>query len=190
MPDEFDKILEAEKYIENIAEEIARLKNAATLLDNAQLQNEKILNSAESVVEGVKTLVDTFKEVVSNLSSLNINQRLSELEIKVNQLNEFTHKHAGDTSETITKTSNEVDSLKIQAQEIAKNSLNATDLLNAGQEDIDSEVKKLQSVTREFADNTAISIAAIGEKLGTINDLLVEHTQKRGFFSRFKKRKT
>lgn len=190
MPDENDKILEAEKSIENIAEEMARLKNAATLLDNTQIQNENIINSAESVVEGVKTLVETFKEVVSNLSSLNINQRLSELENKVIQLSELTNKHAGDTSEVIAKTAKEVDFLKIQTQEIAKNSSNATELLNAGQEDIDSEVKKLQSVSREFAENTASSMAALDERLKSINDLLVEHTQKRGFFSRFKRRKT
>ena len=190
MPDEIDKILEAEASIQNIAAELARLKNAATLLEDAQNQNETILTSAESVINEVKNLISTFKEVVSNLSSLNINQRLSELEMQVRQLRDFTHEHAEDTSKVIKKTVKDVDKLRSLAQETAKNSKNAMDLLNAGQEDIDMEVKKLHSVTQEYADNYISSMATTDEKLTKINNLLVQFTQKRGLFSLFKKRKS
>ncbi len=190
MPDEIDKILEAEASIQKIAAELARLKNAATLLENTQKQNEIVLTSAETVVNEVQNLIATFKEVVSNLSSLNINQRLSELESQVKQLGDFTQKHAEDTSKVIMKTEKNVDELRTSTQEAAKYSTNAMDLINAGQEDIDTEVKKLHTITKEFIGNTTSLLEASDEKLTKINNLLVQFTQKRGLFSLFKKRKS
>ena len=164
MPEETDKILEAEASIQKIAEELSRMRNAASLLENAQHQNESVLNTAETVVSEIQILISTFKEVVSNLSSLNINQRLSELENQAQKLIDFTQKHAEDTSKMLSNVGTDLDQLRELTQTSAKNNSNAMKLLNAGQEDID-------------------------EKLVKITELLVQLTEKRGLFSKFRKRK-
>lgn len=165
MPEETDKILEAEASIQKIAEELTRMRNAANLLENAQNQNESVLNTAETVVSEIQILISTFKEVVSNLSSLNINQRLSELENQVKKLIDFTQKHVEDTSKMLVEVGTDLDQHREITQTTAKNSSNAMELLNAGQEDIDG-------------------------KLAKITDLLVQLTEKRGLFPLFRRRKT
>jgi len=190
MPEETDKILEAEASIQNIATELTRLRNAATLLENAQNQNESVLNTAETIVNEIQSLISTFKEVVSNLSSLNINQRLSDLEKQVQKLGDNAQRHAEETSKMIAKTDTSLDHLKEFTQTTAKNNSNAIELLNAGQEDIDLEVKKIHTVTKKHVEFSNSSMASTDEKLVKIIDLLVHLTRKRGLFSLFKRRKT
>lgn len=164
MAEETDKVLEAEASIQKIAEELARMRNAANLLEYAQNQNDIVLKTAETVISEIQNLISTFKEVVSNLSSLNINQRLTELEKQVQTLTEFTQIHVEDTSEMLSKAGTDLDQLREFTQNTAKNNSNAMELLNAGQEDID-------------------------EKLVATSKLLTQLTQKRGLFSLLKKRK-
>ena len=188
MPEETDKILEAEASIQNIADELTRLKNAATLLENAQSQNESVLKTAETIVNETQSLISTFKVVVSNLSSLNINQRLSELEKQAQKLDDFTQKHAEETSKMIAKTDTDLNQLREFSQTTAKNNSNAIELLNAGQEDIDTEVKRIHTVTQKHVEFSNSSTASTDDKLAKITDLLVQLTQKRGLFSRLKDR--
>lgn len=188
MPEEIDKILEAEASIQSIADELTRMRNAATLLENAQNQNEVVLDTAKVVVSDIQSLISTFKEVVSNLSSININQRLSELEKQVQKLGDSTQKQAEDTSKIIAKTDSDLDRLREFSESIAKNNSNAIELLNAGQEDIDTEVKRLHTITQKHTEDYNTTMSATDEKLTEITDLLVQLTQKRGLFSRFKKR--
>ena len=164
MAEETDKILEAEASIQKIAEELTRMRDAANLLENAQNQNEIVLNTAETLISEIHNLISTFKKVVTNLSSLNINQRLSELEKQAQTLTEISQKHVVDTSGMFSKAGTKLDQIRAFTQKMAKNNSNALELLNAGQEDIDA-------------------------KLVTITELLVQLTENRGWFSRFRKRK-
>ncbi len=136
MPNDIDKIVEAEESIQKIAGELKRLKNAATLLENSQEQNASVLTSAESVFIEIQRLVETFKGVVSNLSSLNINQRLLDIETRVKQIEEFNQKHSERTSNAFDKIGSEIDQLQTSTQEFANNATKSLSVSDDKLEDI------------------------------------------------------
>lgn len=96
---ENDKILEAEKSITLIAEELKKIQSAAHLLENAQTQVESVLSSSSQVVEATGTFTSKAGQIISELESTNLNSRLDDLSNDFIQLSQVLGDHSKNLSD-------------------------------------------------------------------------------------------
>jgi DNA repair exonuclease SbcCD ATPase subunit len=84
---DIDKILEAERNIQDIANELKRMRDAANLLNNSQAEVQEIVKSVHEMMNSALTVVETTKDfsgkcgaIISALSSTDLSQIHSDLE--------------------------------------------------------------------------------------------------------------
>jgi len=95
---DIDKILEAERNIQDIANELKRMRDAATILDNSKAEVQEIVKSTREMMNSALNVVETTKEfsgkcgaIISALSSTDLSQIRSNLEKLESRLSEVTN---------------------------------------------------------------------------------------------------
>ena len=79
MPDA-DKILEAEQSIQNIAAELTRMRDAANLLQGAQVKSDAVIAAALRVVKTTERFSGECGAIVAKLASTDLTQKLDSLQ--------------------------------------------------------------------------------------------------------------
>jgi hypothetical protein len=79
MPDA-DKILQAEQSIQNIASELARMRDAANLLQGAENKAEAVIAAALRVVHATDRFSEECGMIVTRLAAADLNQKLDALQ--------------------------------------------------------------------------------------------------------------
>jgi DNA repair exonuclease SbcCD ATPase subunit len=79
MPDA-DKIIEAEQSIQNIAAELTRMRDAANLLQGAQVTFDAVIAAAQRVVQTTERFSGECGTIMAKLASTDLIQRLDSLQ--------------------------------------------------------------------------------------------------------------
>ena len=143
MPD-IDKILEAEKNVQDIVTELKQMKNAADLLSSSQKQIDVVLSSAQKVIETTSRFVGECGIIINSLSKVDFNEKLDGLQKLYQEL-------------TV-----EVRGLKTSMESTEK--VLKTDLQTA-KDQILTEEKQTQSVVDEVKKNLSDKLWDIDEKI-------------------------
>ncbi|WP_054682613.1 hypothetical protein [Rhodothermus marinus] len=85
---EEDRILEAERQIRQLAEELDRLFRAANLLKSAQEQLDQVALSSKRLVEETGKFINTAGEVVSRLSEADLPRQIEAITQQVHEAHE------------------------------------------------------------------------------------------------------
>ncbi len=172
-----DKILEAEQGIQNIAAELGRMRDAATILERGKEQNEAIRTAAEQLVSELKPFIGVCGEIITKLSELNIHEQLDRLDTEIKQNRTFVQASNENTDNAIAKISNQVNELHNLAEKLAeKQQLN----------EVEMEVKQIGSFAKETAKSTTTAIANIDTKVNELHNLVEKLAEKRGIFFSWK----
>ena len=83
---EIDKVLEAQKIIDSIAEELKKLGSAAQLLSDSGKGIEAVLGAAKSILESAGAFTTTSGELLKRLATVDIDNRLKNAESKIDEL--------------------------------------------------------------------------------------------------------
>jgi len=75
-----DKVLEAEKRIQEIASELKRMRDAASLLESSQKQVDTVLRSAQSVITATEKFTNDTSTIIGKLSSMDLNKKIDDLQ--------------------------------------------------------------------------------------------------------------
>ena len=71
MPDP-NKVLEAEQAIQDIAEELKKMKSAADLLSSAEEKTNAVVKASEAIVGKIQTFVEQGAEIVNRIGDYDI----------------------------------------------------------------------------------------------------------------------
>ena len=172
-----DKILEAEQGIQNIAAELGRMRDAATILERGKEQNEAIRTAAEQLVSELKPFIGVCGEIITKLSELNIHEQLDRLDTEIKQNRTFVQASNENTDNAIAKISTQVNELYNLGETLAeKQRLN----------EVEMEVKQIGTFAKETANSTTTAIANIDAQVNKLHDLVEKLMEKRGIFFSWK----
>ena len=128
MPDA-DKILEAEQSIQNIAAELKKMRNAASLLQSAAEKTDAILNTADSAITVTKEFSHACEDIIRRLSATDLNwtfahlnQRLDTISAGMNQIAGLINQQEKRTSDAIATIESKLAGLDDALQAVAKES--------------------------------------------------------------------
>ena len=138
-----DKILEAEQTIQNIAAELKRMRDAASLLQGVQERSDAVLTSAERLTHEVDNFSRRCGDLVTKLEKIDFNQHFSALRSDIERIANLTTNGNKEISETITNLSQFLESLHTKTTQIV-------------------------SSVKEYGENTANAIAGIESRLSGI----------------------
>ena len=138
-----DKILEAEQTIQNIAGELKRMRDAASLLHGAQERSEVVLTSAEGLMQEVEKFSRICGDLVTKLEKIDFNQHFNALRSDLEQIANLTTRGHKETNGALTDLSQFLESLHTKMTQIG-------------------------SSVKEYGGNTCNAIAGIESRLGGI----------------------
>jgi len=81
-----DKILEAEKTIITISEELAKMKSAVELLESTKVKADSVINTGESVVKNINTFVEQGRSIVEKIGDYDIKTEVEKLSTQMKDL--------------------------------------------------------------------------------------------------------
>lgn len=81
-----DYVRDAEQSIAGIAAELGRMRDAASLLEDAQVQATAMITAAERVVQGVEAYTNASGALVTRLAATDITQNLEDLHSGIGHL--------------------------------------------------------------------------------------------------------
>jgi prefoldin subunit 5 len=119
MPDT-DKILEAEQSIQNIAAELKRMRDAATLLQESQETKDALLRAAEKVIKDTGEFAISCGDIIRKLSATDLNQRLDSILGRMDGISGLVDEHAKTTNAAIAATESRIVALEDTLQAVAK----------------------------------------------------------------------
>lgn len=119
MPDT-DKIIEAEQSIQNIAVELRRMRDAATLLQESQETKDALLRAAEKVIKDTGEFAISCGDIIRKLSSTDLNQRLDSILGRIDGIPGLVDEHEKKTNAAIASTESRIVALEDTLQEVAK----------------------------------------------------------------------
>jgi uncharacterized phage infection (PIP) family protein YhgE len=89
-----DRILEAEDSIKNIAVELKRMRDAATILEASQEKTDVFLRSAERLMQVTENFYSQCRTIVEKLSEADLDQRLNGIQTGLDTVTADVQKHA------------------------------------------------------------------------------------------------
>jgi len=98
MPD-IDKVLEAEQAIQDIVEELKKMKSAADLLSSAKEKTNAVVEASEAIVEKIQTFVEQGSEIVNRIGDYDIQSEMGTVQKRLESIgkeiskSEKTHKN-------------------------------------------------------------------------------------------------
>lgn len=160
MPD-IDIVLEAEKSIQQIAEELKKMKNAADLLNSAQEKVKLLLESSKKITESVNSFVQSSKSILDKITEIDFKNELSIL--KSDLTSGFSH--------TMTEYKKVLEGLKALIEQNAKYE---SDLYKSLLRSIDSQNTDLNNQFNKVIE----AQASIEKKIKEQKNSLEEQTKK------------
>ena len=144
-----DKILEAEQSLQDIAGELKRMRDAASLLEASQEKADYVIGSAERLVEKV----EQFAAICRSITPAETIARLDSLQTEVEQLANLVKASKNDTRGAITDVELRVINLDNQVQSLAQS----------------SELKELTGLVRETKNDTRGGVANVETRVGDLD---------------------
>lgn len=83
---DIDKVMEAEKNIQDLAVELKRLRDGAQLLERTEQEVRSVLNASEAVVMSTDKLTKGCGQIIDKLGSVDLLNKLEELKNKNEQV--------------------------------------------------------------------------------------------------------
>lgn len=83
---EINKVLEAEKTIQEVSEELIKMKKAAQLMDGAQEKVDAVINSSNEIIAKTGEFVKEGKEIVKRIGDYDIQRDLQILKDTSNEI--------------------------------------------------------------------------------------------------------
>lgn len=128
---ELNKILDAEKNVLKIEEELARLKNAADLLVGAQIKTDNVIVSAEAIVDATKQFVKSSEDIVTKLANVDIIAKLDALDRtnieQIKELGELQKRQSAEVEGIRTIIEKDLGDMTAVSHEIEKRTLDKYD---------------------------------------------------------------
>ena len=82
-----DKILEAEKTIITISEELAKMKSAVELLESTKVKADSVIKTGESVVNNINTFVEQGRSIVEKIGDYDIKTEIEKIDSEIVDVN-------------------------------------------------------------------------------------------------------
>jgi len=164
MPD-IDRILEAEKSIQGIAIELKRMRDAASLMEDAQTRTDAVLTSAERVVQAAEQFSNACEVIVDKLSSTDLIERIEELHSEAVQISALVKEGTSHTHSAIVQLEKRSGSVIDQLQSVSID-------VNKRLDSIRTEVESIATSVKEDVKNTSSAVADIELKLGDLDSRL------------------
>lgn len=76
---DIDRLLEAERTVYELAQELQRMRSAADLLDGSQQKVDAVLHSADAIVESAGRFTDDSVKILQRLQAIDLESRLGEI---------------------------------------------------------------------------------------------------------------
>lgn len=76
---DIDRLLEAERTVHELAQELQRMRSAADLLDGSQQKVDAVLRSADAIVESAGRFTDDSVKILQRLQAIDLESRLGEI---------------------------------------------------------------------------------------------------------------
>ena len=145
-----DRILEAERSLQDIAKELKRMRDAALLLEASQVKSDVVIASAIQLVEKVKQ----FAAICRNISPADTIARIDGLHTGIEQLAILLKASKSDTRGAIVDVELRVINIENQVQSLAKS----------------SEVEQLSQIVGDSNNDTHAFIARVSSKVNALDD--------------------
>jgi hypothetical protein len=98
---EFDRILDAEKTISDIANELGRMQRAADVLSGAQDQVDAMLRASTAIVEKAGSFATEGARLLQELERMQLDTRLGEMNREAAENRAFMERHMQSLTETL-----------------------------------------------------------------------------------------
>ncbi len=145
---EIDKVLEAQKAIESIADELTKLGSASELINKSKEASEAILQSSQEIIKRAGDFTTSSGEILNRLGSIDLEQKLQSLNEQIDQTKELIRRNGNTVSEVNRKQfdslsevlDKNLDSIKKTQKQIGE----IRTSLDEGYEKNDKQIKKIQ----------------------------------------------
>lgn len=88
-PSDRDPLLEAERTVRELAEELGRMRSAASLLEASQQKVDGLLRASEAVVQSAGRFTDDSVAILQRLQAIDLESRLGEVNRKAAETQEL-----------------------------------------------------------------------------------------------------
>ena len=147
MKSEENVIVEAEKLVAEISRELRKLKNASSLLDDANRQSERLIEISENIIEDSKKLFSVGNEILNKLRDADVPAKIDSMTTAVNAVNKNQIASSKDLKEVINKS--HIDIIT-EVKTIPKDIQNAT---NSMKEAINNGYREVSSKNQETSNS-------------------------------------
>jgi uncharacterized protein YhaN len=117
---ETDKILEAERSIQNIAAELRRMRDAAALLQESQEAKDAVLRAADKVIKDTGEFAISCGDIIRKLSATDLNQRLDSILGRIDGISGLVDEHSKKTNAAIAAAEYRIDGISGLVDEHSK----------------------------------------------------------------------
>lgn len=112
--EEIDKVLEAEKAIKDIAEELKRMKSAADLMDNAQEKIDAVISASQEIINKTDAFVKAGTQIVERIGDYDIQNDLNQIITRSEEIR-------ADTQAALESLNALLEKIKIQSNDLKEN---------------------------------------------------------------------
>ncbi len=167
---EVDKVLEAQKAIESIAEELEKLGSTADLLTRSKEGSDAILLSSQEIIKRAGEFTTSSGEILQRLGNIDLEQKLLEVKehidqtkelvrINTNSITELNRKQFDSITESTTKN---YDSIKLVQKRIGEH------------EAVFKEVtEKLDKQQKKMLEEISLKHDLLKENLSTLKNIII-----------------
>ncbi|MDP6671694.1 MAG: hypothetical protein QF668_01780 [Arenicellales bacterium] len=122
-----DKILEAEKTIITISEELAKMKSAVELLESTKVKADSVIKTGESVVNNINTFVEQGTSIVKKIGDYDIKTEVESLSTQMKALKKDVKGQTKALSDRIDKMDEQLENNLARFRALLKNNQEKAD---------------------------------------------------------------
>jgi hypothetical protein len=166
---DIDKVIEAQKYIDTIADDLKRMGSAAQMLNNSREEVSALIESSKAIIENAGSFTTTSGEILKRLNTVDVDNRLKNVEERIDNisisltglLSTVQHEVTVGNEENQQSSKSLLESIILASDNLKKLQILVLEIKNQLEKDnktIIGNIVKLEKVIRELNDGTMRTI--------------------------------